>query len=127
MGQVEADSGDGLDDLVAARLRHVGQRYTTGRRVLIEALAALGRPATADDLAAERRLPLSTTYRNLATLERAGVVNRVIGGDDHARFELAEELTGRHHHHLVCLTCGSVEDFDAPAQLEQGLARAIGS
>ena len=40
--------------------------------------------------------------------------------------ELAEELTGRHHHHLVCMSCGVVEDFEAPQRVEQGLAEAIG-
>ena len=121
------DGVDGLDGLVAARLRRVGQRYTSGRRVLIEALAARDRPVTTDELvAAEPRLPRSTTYRNLAILEQAGVVHRVIGGDEFARFELAEELTGRHHHHLVCLSCGAVEDFEAPRRVEKGLADAIG-
>jgi Fur family transcriptional regulator, ferric uptake regulator len=117
---------DDLHAVVAARLRGVGQRYTTGRRVLIEALVRSERPVTTAELvASEPRLSQSTTYRNLAQLEQAGVVRTVIGTDDYSRFELAEELTGRHHHHLVCLNCGTVEDFDAPRRVEQGLADAI--
>jgi Fe2+ or Zn2+ uptake regulation protein len=117
---------DDLHAVVAARLRGVGQRYTTGRRVLIDALARSVRPVTTAELvAAEPRLSQSTTYRNLAQLEQAGVVRTVMGTDDYSRFELAEELTGRHHHHLVCLSCGTVEDFDAPRRVEQGLADAI--
>jgi Fur family transcriptional regulator, ferric uptake regulator len=113
--------------LVAARLRRAGQRLTTGRRLLLEALARAGRPVTTGELVAEdARLPQSTTYRNLAVLEQAGVVHRVVGGDEFARFELAEEFTG-HHHHLVCGSCGTVEDFEAPPQVEQGLADAIRS
>jgi hypothetical protein len=34
--------------------------------------------------------------------------------------ELAEDLTG-HHHHVICDTCGSVLDIDAPAELERGV------
>ena len=81
---------------------------------------------TAELVGADPRLPQSTTYRNLALLEQAGVVHRVMGSDEFARFELAEELTGRHHHHLVCLSCGVVEDFEAPRPIEKGLAEAIG-
>jgi Fur family transcriptional regulator, ferric uptake regulator len=112
---------------VSARLRRVGQRYTSGRRKLIEALARSDRPVTTAELvSAEIELPQSTTYRNLAVLEQAGVVHRVIGSDEYARFELTEELTGRHHHHLVCIRCGAVEDFEAPVRVEKGLADAIG-
>src|SRR5271154_4517006 len=88
--------------LVAARLRRAGQRLTTGRRALLEALSRAGRPVTTSELvAADPRLPQSTTYRNLALLEQVGVVHRVVGNDDFARYELAEEFTGHHHHHLV--------------------------
>lgn len=80
---------------------------------------------TGELIAADARLPQSTTYRNLALLEQVGVVHRLRGSDDFARFELAEEFTGHHHHHLVCRSCGSVEDFEAPKQVEQGLADAI--
>lgn len=112
--------------LVVARLRRAGQRLTTGRRLLLEALDRAGRPVTTGELITEdTRLPQSTTYRNLALFEQVGIVHRVIGSDDFARFELAEEFTGHHHHHLVCKRCGSVEDFEAPKKVEQGLAEAI--
>jgi Fur family transcriptional regulator, ferric uptake regulator len=118
---------DDLHTVVSARLRRVGQRYTSGRRVLVEALARSDRPVTTAELVtAEKRLPWSTTYRNLARLEQAGVVHRVLGSDEYSRFELAEELTGRHHHHLVCVSCGSVEDFEAPQRVERGLTDVIG-
>ncbi len=113
---------DELHAVVSDRLKGVEQRYTSGRRALIDALARLDRPATAAELvSSDKRLVQSTTYRNLAVLEQAGVVHRIAGNDDFARFELAEELTGRHHHHLVCLKCGAVEDFDPPRRVERGL------
>lgn len=120
-------AGEDLQALVASRLRRVGQRHTSGRRLLVDALARAARPVTTAELVAlEAGLPQSTTYRNLAILEQAGVVHRVIGSDDFARFELAEEFTGHHHHHLVCVSCGVVEDFEAPRSVEKGLADAIG-
>lgn len=115
-----------LHTTVAARLRRLGQRYTSGRRALVEAIVEADRPVTTAELvAAQRSLPQSTTYRNLAVLEQAGVVNRVLGSDEFTRFELSEELAG-HHHHLVCVSCGSVEDFTAPPRFERGLADVIG-
>ena len=123
MGKVAED----LHEEVSDRLRSVGQRYTSGRRKLVEALAGSSRPVTTAELvASEAGLPQSTTYRNLAILEQAGVVHTVIGSDEFSRFELAEKLTRRHHHHLVCVSCGSVEDFEAPGRVERGLAEAIG-
>jgi Fe2+ or Zn2+ uptake regulation protein len=117
---------DELHAQIATRLRRVGQRFTPGRRLLVDALARAHRPLTAAELVAgEPGLPQSTAYRNLALLEQAGVVHRVVGSDEYARFELAEELTGHHHHHLVCVRCGTVEDFDAPAPLEKRLDDAI--
>jgi Fur family transcriptional regulator, ferric uptake regulator len=116
-----------LHPAVAARLRRVDQRYTSGRRALVDALAATDRPLTTAELVATGpRLPQSSTYRSLAVLEQAGVVRRVMGSDEYSRFELAEELTGRHHHHLVCVSCGGVEDFEPPARVERTLADAIG-
>lgn len=119
---------DDLHASVAARLKRVDQRYTTGRRVLVEALADVDRPVTTAELvAASSRLPQSTTYRNLAVLQQAGIVLRIVGTDDFSRYELAEELTGRHHHHLVCVGCGAVEDFVPPRRVEQSLADAVGT
>jgi Fur family ferric uptake transcriptional regulator len=117
---------DDLHTLVATRLRRVDQRYTAGRRLIVDALAGAERPVTTAELtAATARLPQSTAYRNLAVLEQAGVVHRVQSSDEFSRFELAEELTGRHHHHLVCVSCGAVADFDPPRRVEQTLADAM--
>jgi Fe2+ or Zn2+ uptake regulation protein len=100
------------------QLRGEGQRYTASRRALVDRLAAEGRPLSITDLlGGRRRVPQSSAYRNLATLERAGVVRRVITEEDFARFELDERLT-EHHHHLVCSNCGRIEDVTIPQALE---------
>ena len=63
-------------------------------------------------------------YRNLAVLERAAVVHRIVTADDFARYELAEDLTEHHHHHLICAQCGDVTDFTLPSALEDDLDAA---
>lgn len=110
-----------LHHAVAARLDTDGQRYTTGRRTLVEVLDDAGRPLTAAEVLAEGRLSQSSAYRNLAVLEAAGVVHRVTGSDEFARFELAEDLTDHHHHHLICTICGSVADVSVPDELERSI------
>jgi Fe2+ or Zn2+ uptake regulation protein len=111
--------------VVEARLRAAGQRYTTKRRALVEFLSAAPTPpALPDIVAGEPRLPQSSVYRNLAVLESAGVVRRVITEGEFARFELAEDLTA-HHHHLICSVCGRVEDVTVPASLESAMDRTL--
>jgi Fur family ferric uptake transcriptional regulator len=111
-----------LHETAHGRLRSVHQRYTAGRRSLVEVLAAAGRPLSIPDiLGADPSVPQSSVYRNLTVLEQAGVVRKVHGADDFSRFELAEDLT-RHHHHLVCVSCGSVDDYTVPLQLERTMA-----
>jgi Fe2+ or Zn2+ uptake regulation protein len=69
-------------------------------------------------------MPQSSVYRNLACLERAGVVQRIVTNDEFTRFELAEEV-GEHHHHLICSACGTVRDFTVSAQVESNLGDAL--
>src|SRR5439155_17243392 len=110
---------------VAAALDRVGQRYTRNRVALVEVLAAAARPLTiAEVIEAGTGLPQSSVYRNLSVLEQAGAVRRVMGVDEFARYELAEDLT-EHHHHLVCLSCGTVADFTVSAGLERAMAGAV--
>lgn len=107
---------------VGKRLALIRQRYTGGRRLLVEALIRAGRPLTVTEIVDVRpALPPSTAYRNLAVLEQATVVRRVQLSGEFARYELSEELT-HHHHHLVCVDCGSVVDVNAPAGLEADVA-----
>jgi Fur family transcriptional regulator, ferric uptake regulator len=110
---------------VETRLQAVEQRYTPKRRALVEALLRAGNPVPIPDLAdASHGLPQSSVYRNLAVLEQAGVVHRVFTGEEFARYELAEDLT-EHHHHLVCTSCGRVQDVTVPVGLERSMARTV--
>jgi Fe2+ or Zn2+ uptake regulation protein len=115
-----------LHETIERRLRRAGQRYTSGRRRLVDALSSAGAPLTLPQLLqASDRLAQSSAYRNLAVLEQVGVVTKILGAGDFASFELAEDLTGHHHHHLVCSGCGEVEDFALTAAAERHLGRAL--
>jgi Fe2+ or Zn2+ uptake regulation protein len=114
-----------LHETVEGRLHLVGQRYTPNRRALVDALVRARGPVSIGDLLVGRRtVPQSSAYRNLAVLEQAGVIRRVITDDDFARFELDEGLT-EHHHHLVCSNCGRIEDVAIPADVERSIGRTF--
>jgi len=115
-----------VHEQAAERLHADGQRYTPQRRALVALLAEVDQPLTIPQLL--ERLPdlaQSSAYRNLAVLERAGVVHRVIATDEFARYELTEDVTEHHHHHLICESCGDVSDFTVPHQVEADLEAAV--
>ncbi len=115
-----------LHDDVATRLRRGRQRYTEARRALVDLLHELERPhSIAELLDAEPSMSQSSLYRNLGVLEQHDVVRRLSSTDDVARFELAEDVTGEHHHHLVCTTCGTIEDIDVAPEVETAMHVAI--
>lgn len=114
-----------VDDQVTALLGNADQRYTTGRRRVVAALQGSDRPLTLTQiLESDSSLSQSSVYRNLTILEEVGAVTRIVTGDDYARFELAELITG-HHHHLICTSCGDVADFSLDETVESTLDAAL--
>jgi Fe2+ or Zn2+ uptake regulation protein len=104
-------SADAAD--TAAVLRSAGLRVTDSRRAVLEALAAAPH-ASADDV--YRRvasvLPatsLQSVYNALTDFADAGLVRRIEPAGRPGLFELRVD---DNHHHLVCTTCGRVEDVD---------------
>ena len=93
-------------------------------------MAALERadgPRSAAELNTELAgvVPVSSVYRTLAVLEEAGVVEPHHSAKGITRYEIAEWLAG-HHHHLVCINCGTVEDIKLPKTMENQLERLVG-
>ncbi len=62
---------------------------------------------------------LATVYRVLTQFEQAGLLTRHHFESGKAVFELNH---GQHHDHLVCITCGRVEEFLDP-EIEQRQTR----
>ncbi len=115
---------EALEETASRRLRAHRARLTASRARLVEVLASARRPLTIPEILDRRYgLAQSSAYRNLVVLEQAGVVRRIVTHDERTRYELAEELTG-HHHHLVCSSCGLVEDVPASEDLEKSVAAA---
>jgi Fur family ferric uptake transcriptional regulator len=120
-----AENGERLHDEAALRLGALDQRYTSNRREIVRVLAGAERPLTINEIVdSAPSVPVSSAYRSLTVLADARVVRRVAGADDTGRYELAEDLSGQHHHHLICSTCGTVVDIAASPRLERALADA---
>jgi Fur family transcriptional regulator, ferric uptake regulator len=88
-------------------------RLTSQRKVVLDAVADWKGSFTVADLyeRARKRSPqlgLATTYRTVYLLRQSGSV-RALAGDQVAAYV---RCGPEHHHHLVCLSCGAVEDTE---------------
>lgn len=115
-----------IDRDVEQHLKTKELRYTRGRRAVVTGLAAADGPRSAAELHGDinSRVPLSSLYRTLTVLEAAGVIIPHFGTKGVTRYELAEWITG-HHHHLICISCGAVEDIDIAAGYESEVRRLV--
>jgi Fur family transcriptional regulator, ferric uptake regulator len=102
----------------SADLKTIGLKATLPRLKILEIFqrnsqAGGARHMSAEDvykalLAEHLDVGLATVYRVLTQFEHAGLLSRSNFEAGHSVFELNE---GSHHDHLVCLTCGRVEEF----------------
>jgi Fur family transcriptional regulator, ferric uptake regulator len=98
-------------------LKSSGLKATLPRIRILEIFQkATQRHMTAEDvfkalLAEGSDIGLATVYRVLMQFEQAGILARSHFESGKSVFELNE---GQHHDHLVCLTCGRVEEFYDP-------------
>jgi Fur family peroxide stress response transcriptional regulator len=89
-----------------------GLKFTTQRYLVYKAMTTARDHPSAEAVwrrvrEAAPAISLDTVYRTLASLEQRGLVSRVPGAGEEGRFD--GDVTP--HHHLVCLSCGGIEDF----------------
>jgi Fur family ferric uptake transcriptional regulator len=56
------------------------------------------------------RIDRASVYRTIALFEKLGILNRLSFGFKF-KFELSDKFR-EHHHHLVCLSCGAIEEIN---------------
>ena len=107
-----------LDDkmqIAIETLKRSGVRITPQRHAVLEYLLTSMEHPTADDIykALETKFPnisVATVYNNLRILREIGLVKELTYGDDSSRFD-----SNMHdHYHIICETCGKIEDFHYP-------------
>jgi len=87
-------------------------RQSRQRNMILDLIRSTDTHPTADWLYAQlkRKIPslsLGTVYRNLSILNEQGLVQKIAAGSTFDRFE-ANAIP---HYHLICESCGKVEDF----------------
>ena len=87
---------------------------TRPRLAVLEVLESSHGHLDVDQIAARVRQRLDTVstqavYDVLSALSRAGLARRIEPAGSPARFEAR---VGDNHHHIVCRSCGTIEDVD---------------
>ena len=97
------------------RCAALGLSLTPQRLAIYQLLASTGAHPGAEDIYQSLKpdipsLSRGTVYRTLTLFESHGLVSRVPVSDDQARFDANLD----NHHHLVCVRCQCVTDFQDP-------------
>ena len=116
---------EAIDADLIERLRARGQRVTSQRLVINRMLRQRDQHVTAEEVlgAVTKTLPgtsLPTVYATLELFEQLGIVRRVNSGGGAVMFDSRTV----DHHHLICRSCGAVEDLDHEISLDGVLAAA---
>jgi len=123
------DRAEAEDD--SQHLRRIGLKVTPPRLKVLQLLRnGPQRHWSADDI--YRHLSdegddvgLATVYRVLAQLEQARIVRRSSFDSGKSVFEIDD---GPHHDHMVCVVCGTVQEFVDPdiERRQEAIARSRG-
>ena len=94
---------------VIRRLEELDHRVTPSRVAVIAAVLSHSGHFTVDDVVRQARgVGRATVFRTMRLLLEVDVVCRVLLEDGSLHYRLSAR---GHHHHLVCRSCGRVEDF----------------
>ncbi|EGL84207.1 ferric uptake regulator, Fur family [Caldalkalibacillus thermarum TA2.A1] len=101
-----------MDSSIVELLSSHNIRVTPQRVGIFNALKKLKHP-TAEQIMDHLRphypnMSMATVYNTLRFFKQAGLVRDIHCGEDCTRFEVSKES----HNHLICETCGSIEDMD---------------
>jgi Fur family ferric uptake transcriptional regulator len=100
-----------------AYMERRGLRNTEQRRLIIDTFFTIGEHVTLDQLlervrSSDPRIGYATVYRTMKMLSDGGIANERKFADGFTRYELAD--TGHHHDHLICISCGRIQEFEEP-------------
>ena len=103
---------------ILGQLKTKGYKLTPVRKSIIEVLLKSSIPLSINDLISQLKSkklsPNKTTfYREVFFLKDLRIAQEVEFGDGKKRYEISKS----HHHHIVCIKCGTVKDV----QMEKDL------
>jgi Fur family ferric uptake transcriptional regulator len=105
-------------------LKEKGLKCTSTRLDIIKIFLKNHKPISADFIFNKllESIDEATVYRTLSSFEKSGILKRVDLRKDSIHFELNND----HHHHIVCIKCGDIEDFKENIEIEKQLQQIIG-
>ncbi|MFQ6020055.1 MAG: Fur family transcriptional regulator [Dehalococcoidia bacterium] len=114
-----------LENIIRS-LEACDHRVTPPRMAVLAAVLRHSGHFTVDDIL--RRVPgvgRATVFRTMKLLCDLGIVCRVLLEDGSLHYRFSRR---GHHHHLVCVSCGGVQDMDdcIVSDLVRGLSRSTG-
>ena len=117
-----------LDHSCSAELKNATLAVTPARLAALQLFESHKKPIDAkhilDHLQKELGVDRVTVFRILNTFVSKGLIVRLEFGEGKARYELAKE----DHHHIICESCGKVEDIEDTLipQMESAVAKQTG-
>jgi Fur family ferric uptake transcriptional regulator len=110
-----------LDDVPETSPHHAARRSTAQGSAVREALLADEGFRSAQEIYAVlrgegQRIGLSTVYRHLQAFTEQGLADAIHNADGETTYRYCgDTAAGRHHHHLVCRSCGRAEEVEGRA------------
>jgi len=100
-------------------LKNKNLRKTKLRVFLLKTLLDGAKPLAIENLLnvlskAKIEVHKTSVYRQLSVLKNEKIIREVQFGENKKRYEIYPD---NHHHHLVCVDCGHVEDVNAEKDL----------
>jgi len=104
------------------------ERWTGARQEVFDLLVRTEQHLSAQDIhrtcqASNSDIGLTTVYRTLELLDKAGLVRKIHTGDGLVRYEYRRSDHADHHHHLICSGCGLIFNYRDFEQEELQLVR----
>lgn len=97
---------------VDSDLKNGNLKYTKKREEILSVLKTRNSPITAEeiyDVVKSNNINLSTVYRTLLALEKAGIVDKVLRSDKKCYYNIKKKS---HGHYLVCKNCNKAISLD---------------
>lgn len=86
-------------------------KSTSARLALLDIFEHNKKPLSVKELAEKlgsTGVDTVTVYRNVESLEKAGLLKKIFIDNKQSYYELASQ---NHHHHLICKVCGKISDI----------------
>ena len=105
-------------------LKNNGFKITAARLEILKIFSTINKPVNASFIFNKliKKTNEVTVYRIISSFEEKGLLKKVDLRKDSTYFELNAD----HHHHMVCVKCGEIEDFIENREIEKILKKVIG-